>query len=175
MRDLIWEIAKSGEEDLSNTELETISDVKELYVARGLSSEAKRNTSSINTFVDGKMAQNVEENGAIKIGKTVFNYSKGSRTVIQDARALLNWATGKELSDEAMDNLIAVVGTNFSPKLRGIDAVASKKGMDVQTARDTFTEKIWDAEPKLQAIDVELGNAPKWAKELEDGNRRPRI
>lgn len=174
MRDLIWEIAKSGEEDLSNTELQAIVEPKELYVARGLSGEAKRNTTSINSFVDTKMAENVEENGAIKIGKTVFNYSKSSRTVLQDARAILNWATNKELSDEAMDNLIAVIGTNFSPKLRGIDAVANKKGMDVQTARDTFTHKIWDEKPKLQAIDVELGNAPKWAKELGDGERRPR-
>jgi len=173
MRDLIWEIAKSGEEDLGNTELQAIEDPQELYVARGLSGEAKRNTSNVNSFVDNKMAQNVEENGAIKIGKTVFNYSKSSRTVLQDARALLNWATGKELSDEAMDNLIAVVGTNFSPKLRGIDAVASKKGMDQQTARDTFTEKIWDNDPKLQVIDTELSSAPKWAINLNDGERRP--
>lgn len=174
MRDLIWEIAKSGEEDLSNTELQAIVEPKELYVARGLSGEAKRNTTSINSFVDNKMAENVEENGAIKIGKTVFNYSKSSRTVIQDAKRLLDWATNKELSEEAMNNLIAVVGNNFSPKLRGIDAVAAKKGMDVQVARDTFTDKIWDEKPKLQAIDVELGNAPKWAKELGDGERRPR-
>ena len=172
MRDLIWEIAKSGEEDLSNTELQSLEEPKELYVARGLSSEAKINTTSIASFVDNRMAMNVEDNGAIKIGKTVFNFSKSYKTVIHDARALLNWATNKELSDEAMDNLLAVVGANFSPKLRGIDAVAGKKGMDTQTARDTFTDKIWDEKPKLQAIDVELPNAPKWAKELEDGKRR---
>ena len=170
MRDLIWEIAKSGEEDLSNTELQAIGDPQELYIARGLSGEAKRNTTNISSFVDNKMAENVADNGAIRIGKTVFNYSKSSRTVIQDAKALLNWATNKELSDEAMDQLIAVVGSNFSPKLRGIGALPSS--MDKQTARDTFTDKIWDTEPKLQAIDVELGNAPKWAKELEDGKRR---
>ena len=172
MRDLIWEIAKSGEEDLSNTDLEYIDEPKELYVARGLAGEAKSSTSNISSFVDVKMANNVEENGAIKIGKTVFNYSKSYRTVIQDARALLNWATNKELSEDAMDNLIAVVGNNFSPKLRGIDAVAGKKGMDSQTARDTFTDKIWDEKPKLQVIDTELNNAPKWARELEDGTRR---
>lgn len=172
MRDLIWEIAKSGEEDLTNTELHSIEEPKELYIARGLSSEAKRNTTSISNFVDAKMATNVEENGAIRIGKTVFNFSKSSRTVIQDARALLNWATNKELSDEAMDNLLAVVGNNFSPKLRGIDAVAGRKGMDTQVARDTFTDKVWDEKPKLQAIDIELPSAPKWAKELADGKRR---
>lgn len=172
MRDLIWEIAKSGEEDLSNTDLNYLDEPKELYVARGLAGEAKSSTSNISSFVDTKMATNVEENGAIRIGKTVFNYAKGSRTVIQDARALLNWATNKELSDDAIENLLAVVGSNFSPKLRGIDAVADKKGMDKQTARDTFTQKIWEDKPKLQAIDIELGNAPKWARELDDGARR---
>ena len=141
MRDLIWEIAKSGEEDLSNTELMQINEPQELYIARGLAGEAKRNTSGINSFVDNKMAENVEENGAIKIGKTVFNYSRSSRTVIQDAKLLLQWATNSELSDEAMQQLLAVVGSNFSPKLRGIDAIAAKKGMDKQTARDTFTDK----------------------------------
>ena len=36
MRDLIWEIAKSNEEDLSNTELQAISVPEELVVARGI-------------------------------------------------------------------------------------------------------------------------------------------
>lgn len=172
MRDLIWEIAKSGEEDISNTELEMITEPKELYIARGLSSEAKSNTGRVVSFVEKKIAADVEEKGAIKIGKTVFNFSKGYKTNVSDARKLLNWATNKELSDEALDNLLAIVGNNFSPKLRGLDAVADRKGMDKQMARDTFTEKEWDDAPKLQAIDVELGNAPVWAKNLQEGERR---
>ena len=44
MKDLIWDIAKSGEEALENTELQTIEEPKELFVARGVSIEAKDST-----------------------------------------------------------------------------------------------------------------------------------
>ena len=41
MKDLIWDIAKSGEQVLENTELQSIEEPKELFVARGVSLEAK--------------------------------------------------------------------------------------------------------------------------------------
>ena len=44
--------------------------------------------------------------------------------------------------------------------------------MDKQLARDTFTHKEWDDEPKLQVIDTGLSSAPKWAINLEEGSRR---
>jgi hypothetical protein len=44
--------------------------------------------------------------------------------------------------------------------------------MDKQLARDTFTYKEWDDAPKLQVIDTGLGNAPVWAKNLGEGQRR---
>ena len=172
MRDLIWEIAKSGEEDLSNTELQAIEEPTELFVARGISLEAKDITGKINKFVDVKIANDVEEKGAIKISGKVFNFSKGYKTMTQDVKTLLLWATNKELSDESLDNLLAIVGTNFVPKLRGLDAVANKKGMDKQLARDTFTHKEWDTDPKLQVIDANNSTAPKWAVNLEEGARR---
>tara|TARA_B100000902_G_scaffold301231_1_gene288954 strand:- start:536 stop:1057 length:522 start_codon:yes stop_codon:yes gene_type:complete len=172
MRDMIWDIAKSGEEDLSNTELQALQDPTDLFVARGISLEAKDTTGKINKFVDVKMANDVEEKGAIKISGKVFNFSKGYKTTTQDVRKLLLWATNKELSDESLDNLLAIVGTNFVPKLRGLDAVASKRGMDKQLARDTFTHKEWDTDPKLQVIDANNSTAPKWAVNLEEGSRR---
>ena len=171
MRDMIWEIAKSGEEDLTNTELQAIEEPEELVVARGLSLEAKDSTTGINKFVDVKIANNVSEKGALKLGGKFYNFSKGYKTVSQDVRKLLEWATGK-LSDESLDNLLALVGHNFVPKLRDLDAVASKKGMDKQLARDTFTHKEWDSDPKLQVIDTGLSSAPKWAVNLEEGQRR---
>jgi hypothetical protein len=169
---MIWDIAKSGEEDLSNTELQALQDPTDLFVARGISLEAKDTTGKINKFVDVKMANDVEEKGAIKISGKVFNFSKGYKTTTQDVRKLLLWATNKELSDESLDNLLAIVGTNFVPKLRGLDAVASKRGMDKQLARDTFTHKEWDTDPKLQVIDANNSTAPKWAVNLEEGSRR---
>ena len=172
MRDMIWEIAKSGDEDLTNTELQAIAEPEELVVARGVSLEAKDSTTKINKFVDVKIAHDVEEKGALKLGGRVYNFSKGYKTMTQDVRKLLQWATNSELTDDALDNLLAICGSNFVPKLRGLDAVASKKGMDKQLARDTFTHKEWDTDPKLQVIDTGLNNAPVWAKNLEEGKRR---
>jgi hypothetical protein len=169
---MIWEIAKSGEEDLSNTELQALQEPTDLFVARGISLEAKDTTGKINKFVDVKMANDVEEKGAIKISGKVFNFSKGYKTTTHDVRKLLLWATNKELSDESLENLLAIVGTSFVPKLRGLDAVASKRGMDKQLARDTFTHKEWDTDPKLQVIDANNSTAPKWAVNLEEGSRR---
>ena len=75
MKDLIWDIAKSGEEALENTELQTIEEPKELFVARGVSLEAKDSTYKINKFVDNKIALDVQEKGAIKISDTAFSRS----------------------------------------------------------------------------------------------------
>ena len=174
MRDLIWEIAKASDHDsdLENTELQGIEEPKELSIARTVSVSAKSNTTNINKFVDSKIAKNVEENGAIKIGETVFNWSKGYKTECNDVKSLIDFATNKKLDDEEIENLLAIMGHNFVPKLRGLDAVASKKGMDKQVARDTFTHKEWDTDPKLQVIDANNSTAPKWAVNLEEGSRR---
>ena len=172
MRDLIWEIAKAGDEDLSNTELQSFDQPQELIIARGVSLEAKDSTSRINKFVDVKIANDVEEKGALSLGGKVYNFSKGYKTLSHDVRNILDWATDKQLDSDTLDNLIALVGNNFVPKLRGLDAVASRKGMDKQLARDTFTYKEWDTDPKLQVIDTGLGNAPVWAKNLGEGQRR---
>ena len=100
MKDLIWDIAKSGEEALENTELQTIEEPKELFVARGVSLEAKDSTYKINKFVDNKIALDVQEKGAIKISDTVFNYSKGYKSKTLDLKKLIDWVTNKKLSDD---------------------------------------------------------------------------
>ena len=68
--------------------------------------------------------------------------------------------------------MVALCGSTFVPKLRGLDAVAEKKGMDKQLARDTFIEKVWDEEPKLQVIKTSNDTAPVWAKDLKEMERR---
>ena len=172
MKELIWEIAKSNEENLENTELNNLIEPKELFVARGVSINAKDSTTKINKFVDNKFATDVEENGSIKISSSVFTYSKGYKSKTIDIKKLIDWATNKKLSEDEIENLIAICGETFVPKLRGLDAVAKKKGMDHQLARDTFIEKVWDEKPKLQVIDTNNSTAPKWAIELGEMERR---
>lgn len=172
MKDLIWDIAKSGEEVLENTELQTIGEPEELFVARGISLEAKESTHKINKFVDYKIALDVEEKGAIRISDTVFNFSKSYKAKTIDLKKLLDWATSKKLSDDDIDNLVALCGNSFVPKLRGLDAIAEKKGMDKQMARDTFIEKVWDEKAKLQIIKTSSNIAPNWAKDLKEMERK---
>ena len=172
MKDLIWDIAKSGEETLENTELHTIKEPDELFIARGVSLEAKDSTYKINKFVDNKIAHDVQEKGAIKISDTVFNYSKSYKSKTIDLKRLIDWATRKKLSEDDIENLVALFGTASVPKLRGLDAVAEKKGMDKQLARDTFIEKVWDEVPKLQVIKTTNDAAPVCAKDLKEMERR---
>ena len=93
MKDLIWDIAKSGEDQLENTDLQTIEEPKELFVARGVSLEAKDSTYKINKFVDNKIALDVQDKGAIKISDTVFSYSKSYKSKTIDLKRLLDWTT----------------------------------------------------------------------------------
>ena len=116
MKDLIWDIAKSGEEALENTELQTIEEPKELFVARGVSIEAKDSTYKINKFVDNKIALDVQEKGAIKISDTVFNYSKSYKSKTLDLKKLIDWSTNKKLLDDDIENLLALCGNTFVPK-----------------------------------------------------------
>ena len=44
--------------------------------------------------------------------------------------------------------------------------------MDRQLARDTFIEKEWDKEPKLQVINTNNESAPVWAKNLNENERK---
>ena len=39
-------------------------------------------------------------------------------------------------------------------------------------ARDTFIEKKWDEEPKLQVINTSNETAPIWAKDLNEMERK---
>lgn len=172
MKELIWEIAKSDEINLENTELSNLIEPKELFVARGVSINAKDSTTRVSKFVDNKFAIDVEEKGSIKISNSVFTYSKSYKSKTIDIKKLIDWATNKKLSEDEIENLVAICGETFVPKLRGLDAVAKKKGMDQHLARDTFIEKVWDQYPKLQVIDTNNSTAPKWAIELGEMERR---
>ena len=76
MRDMIWEIAKSREEDLTHTEKQAIVEPEELVVARGVSLEAKDSTTKINKFVDVKIANDVDEKGALQFRNSMYAHNR---------------------------------------------------------------------------------------------------
>ena len=65
-------VTKYGEE-LSNTD-----DLEFLWVARGTTNLVKNTSRDIKTFSDHKMAQNIEDSGAIRLGDEVFVFNKSS-------------------------------------------------------------------------------------------------
>ena len=174
--DDILEAAKevSKSEEIENTEIAfDIDEMKDvdLAVARIPITNAKQATTRINSYADNKLAAKIEETGTFKLNNTVFHVNKGYKYKLQDMPGFLNWLLEGSATASLMGDLSAVLGYTFVPKLRGLDAVAEKRGMSARTARDTFLERVIDEKSKLAVINCDTASAPKWAVNMEDGDR----
>ena len=160
-------VTKYGEE-LSNTD-----DLEFLWVARGTTNLVKNTSRDIKTFSDHKMAQNIEDTGAIRLGDEVFVFNKSYTWKVQDLKNLINWIIEKSTDNEELSQaLLAIMGQNFVPKLKGLDAVASSRNQNPDMIRDTFLHKEWKDKPDLKSINVNNTSAPLWAKDLKHKERR---
>lgn len=160
-------VTKYGEE-LTNTE-----DLEFLWVARSTTNIVKNTSRDIKSFSDKKMAKNIEGNGAVRLGDEVFVFNKSYTWKVQDLRNLINWIIEKSSDeDELKDSLIAIMGQNFIPKLKGLDAVASGRNQNTEMIRDTFLYKEWKEAPDLKTININNTSAPMWAKDLKHKERR---
>ena len=171
IRDIIFDIAKN-DHDLENSELNQFTKIDDFVVCRSVSDSANYKTRTIRDYVDVKIANDVEDKGALRLQGKVYSFNKSFKNKTLDVKKLLNWTTNKKLTDDELEDLIAIVGHNFVPKLRGLDAVSSRRDKNPTTIRDTFLTKEWDEQPKLQVINPEQSYAPKWAQDLEEGKRR---
>jgi hypothetical protein len=173
--DAAKEVSKSDE--IENTEIafdiDGMKDV-DLAVARIPITSAKAATTRINSYADDKLASKIEETGTFKLNNTVFHVNKGYKYKTIDLPGFLNWLLEGNASASAMGDLSAVLGYTFVPKLRGLDAVAEKRGMKAQVARDTFLERVIDDKSKLAVINCDTASAPKWAVGMKDGDRLER-
>ena len=131
--DLTREISlQDGEEDIDfsvtefGDQLFSTNDIEFLWVARNASGSVKNASTSIKSFNDQKIANDVNENGAVRLGDEVFVYSKSYNWKVQDLRNLINWVIEKSSNNEELiDSLLAIVGPTFVPKLKGLDAVSA--------------------------------------------------
>ena len=172
----VLEAAKevSKAEDIENTEIAfDIDDMKDvdLAVARIPITSAKEATSKINSYADQKLAAKIEETGTFKLNNSVFHVLKGYKYKTQDLPGFLNWLTEGSASSNLISDMCAILGHNFVPKLRGLDAVAQKRGMRPQVARDTFLLRVMEDKNKLAVINCDTASAPKWAVGMKDGDR----
>ena len=155
-------------EELANTQ-----DLEFLWVARNATNIVKRKSSDIKSFSDTKMAENIEGNGPVRLGDEVFVFNKSYSWKVQDLRNFVKWIIDKSNSeDELIDNLMAIMGQNFVPKLKGLDAISNSKDLNTDMIRDTFLYKEWKEKPDLKSINANNSSAPNWAKELKHNERR---
>ncbi len=171
IKDTVYDIAKNDHE-LENSELQELNKIDDLVICRSVADYGNYKTRTIREFADTRIALDVEEKGAVKMQGKVFNFSKGYKTKVQNLDNLIQWMTERNLTEDVIKDIKAIIGETFTPKLRGLDAVATRRGMNPTTVRDTFLVKEWDDKPKLQVIDPEGNYAPVWAKKLADGQRR---
>jgi len=170
--DLAKEVVKS--ETIENTEIAFEIDAmkdEDIAIARIPISAAKTATTKINNYADVQLARKIEESGTFKLNGTVFHVNKGYKYKTIDLYGFINWLLDGAGSVSLTSDLAAILGNTFVPKLRGLDAVAEKRGMSANVARDTFLEKVIDDESKLAVINCDTASAPKWAVNMKDGDR----
>lgn len=171
IKDTVYDIAKN-DHDVENSDLQSLNGIEEFVICRSVADFGNYKTRQVREFADHKIALDVEDKGAVKMNGKVFNYSKGYKNKVQNLDNLIQWMTERNLPQDVVSDIKAILGETFLPKLRGLDAVATRRGLNPQTIRDTFLDKEWDEAPKLQVIDPDGKYAPKWAQELGDGQRR---
>lgn len=161
-------------ENIENTEIAFDIDKmkdEDLAIARIPITSAKAATTQINSYADKQLARKIENSGTFKLNNTVFHVSKGYKYKTVDLLGFLNWLLDGAGSSSLVSDIAAVIGPTFVPKLRGLDAVAEKRGMSARVARDTFLMRVIDDESKLAVINCDTASAPKWAQNMEDGER----
>jgi len=161
-------------DEIENTEIaDTIDqmDDKNIAVARIPITSAKSATTKIQSYADRELSYKIRENGTFKINGSVFHVTNQYKYRTQDLVQFINWLIGGNGDQNKIADVAAVLGGSFVPKLRGLDAVAQRRGMKPEVARDTFLEKVYDEQPKLVVINTDSANAPKWAENMKDGER----
>ena len=144
-----------------------------LWVARNASSSVKSASSNIKTFNDEKIANNVNENGSVRLGDEVFVYSKSYNWKVQELRNFIKWVIEKSSdNEELLNSLLAIIGPTFVPKLKGLDAVSASRNLNPEVIRDTFLFKEWKDKADLKTINTNNKSAPKWAKDLGHKERK---
>ena len=76
-----------------------------------------------------------------------------------------------DVEEEKIGVLCAIVGSKFVPKLRALDTISEMRDKNPQTIRDTFLDRKMDDESKLLIINCSTASAPKWAVNMEEGER----
>jgi len=108
--------------------------------------------------------QEVQLNGAVRVGGTVYGDKPAKHRVLQDPDGLAeflgaDWRRGLRVD---MKNV----------RIEGVKALAASRGLDAGAIEDSFF--AWEGEDGrvLNPLPVDGKYTPKWAKALKEGERR---
>jgi hypothetical protein len=169
--DLTKEVAKADE--VNDTEVgDFIEKAKgeDLVLARIPMTSAQSATKKIVEHTNDFIRKDVEEKGTFKISDTVFHSVSPYKYKVMELPNFVRWLVG-DIGDDKIADLCAVLGASFVPKLRGLDAIAERRGSTPQAIRDTFLHREIEDKKKLLIINCSSASAPKWAQNMEDGER----
>ena len=176
---LTKEISFQDSEDIDITvteygeKLSETDDIEFLWVARNTSTTVKNASSNIKNFNDQNIANNINQNGPVRLGDEVFVFNKSQSWKVHDLKKFIQWVVEKSKdNDDLVDSLLAIMGQTFVPKLKGLDAFSNSRDINPEMIRDTFLYKEWREKSELKAINTNNTSAPKWAKELGHKERK---
>lgn len=134
-------------------------DREKLWVLLGEAEALKKAATDLEATLKAELAATLRENESIRLGETVYKTSPNRNTKIVDVVAFAEW-----LGDDWHFVVPFSPSTGNSLKVRGLAAVCERRGVDLKSVQDTFTETEW-GDPKLVAIPI--SKAPKSAQGLK--------
>ena len=143
---------------------------EDLVLARIPLRNAEECTKIVKNHADGFIKKDVENKGTFKINDTVFHSTQPYKYQVYDLPNFFRWLLG-DVEEEKIGVLCAIVGSKFVPKLRALDTISEMRDKNPQTIRDTFLDRKMDDESKLLIINCSTASAPKWAVNMEEGER----
>ena len=108
-----------------------------------------------------ELARTLRDNEAVRLGETVYKTSAQRNTKIVDVLGFAEW-----LGEDWHNVVPFSPSTGNSLKVKGLAAVCERRGVDMRTVQETFTETEW-GEPRLVAIPV--SKAPQYMQRLGHG------
>ena len=160
-------------DDIENTEVgEFVMKTKaeDLVLARIPMRNAEDSTKIMKNFADDYIKKDVMEKGTFKLNDTVFHATKPYKYEVFNRQNFFKWLLG-DIGDDKIELICAVVGGTFVPKLRALDTISEMRGKNPQPIRDTFLARNIDDESRLLIINCSSASAPKWAVNMEEGER----
>jgi len=169
VRYMVIEVARfdrayGGDYDWSEDDFPGTTDPYDLDALLLEAQRVQRAARTVEQRIKEAFQQEVQLNGAVRVGGTVYGDKPAKHRVLQDPDGLAeflgaDWRRGLRVD---MKNV----------RIEGVRALAASRGLDAGAIEDSFF--AWEGEDGrvLNPLPVDGKYTPKWAKALKEGERR---